>query len=541
MDSNGSAISNQAFQEALQRARQLAAKISRESNPNPTSSSTSSSSSDNNNTSFSGKRSLDDDYCNEPKRPASFNDPIGAQLAAIKNSTNKPNKNQKYFDGIVMNGEKTLDMMIPGNKVGYVIGKGGEMIRNLQERANVRMTVFQETNEPTEVDKQLRIVGLPDKVDYAQHLVNDLLTEKEIETVRLKTSNPFSKNPTNDYGSQRYSNVEVPVPPQYIGLVIGKGGETIRRIQQECGCKVQFDTTKVDPNGNKICQINGNPDPVKKAVDMVNEIVENAMQGRGPSKHRDGDEVRFTIPAHRTGAVIGRGGDTIKQLKQQSGCDIELEKVSRNVSPEEKVFIIRGPPDKIEYAQALIMDKVNGTSNATPSSYSDSPSNQWPQYWQQSEQQQQQQTQNEDKGQEANYAAWAAYYAQCYAQSQQTTPQAPAATATSNYSMPTNGSAADQAAAAAAGQQPGDPSQSGNQEAIYRQWAEYYRAYGMVKEAEQMEQMLAQYKAQGPKPPSDDHQGADGGDKSSGNANPVAYPGYNYGNYPPNPQQQHNS
>ncbi|CAG2178762.1 unnamed protein product [Oppiella nova] len=30
MDSNGSAISNQAFQEALQRARQLAAKISRE-------------------------------------------------------------------------------------------------------------------------------------------------------------------------------------------------------------------------------------------------------------------------------------------------------------------------------------------------------------------------------------------------------------------------------------------------------------------------------------------------------------------------------
>ena len=39
---------------------------------------------------------------------------------------------QVYLEGIIHNGEKTLDMMLPGNKVGYVIGKGGEMIRNLQ-------------------------------------------------------------------------------------------------------------------------------------------------------------------------------------------------------------------------------------------------------------------------------------------------------------------------------------------------------------------------------------------------------------------------
>jgi len=40
--------------------------------------------------------------------------------------------NQVYLDGIVVNNEKTLDMMIPGTKVGYIIGKGGDMIRNLQ-------------------------------------------------------------------------------------------------------------------------------------------------------------------------------------------------------------------------------------------------------------------------------------------------------------------------------------------------------------------------------------------------------------------------
>jgi far upstream element-binding protein len=186
----------------------------------------------------------------------------------------KPLKNQKYLNGIVINGEKTLDIMIPGNKVGYVIGKGGEMIRNLQERAGVKMTVFQESSEATEEDKQLRIIGIPDKVDYARQLVNDLLTEKEIETVRLKSNS--SKSLTNEYGTSRVNNIEVPVPPQYIGLVIGKGGESIRRIQQETGCKVQFDTTKSDPQGNKICQIGGHPDAVSRAVDMVKEIVDNA-------------------------------------------------------------------------------------------------------------------------------------------------------------------------------------------------------------------------------------------------------------------------
>lgn len=44
----------------------------------------------------------------------------------------KPMKDQLYLTGTIFNGEKILDLLIPGNKVGFVIGKGGEMIRNLQ-------------------------------------------------------------------------------------------------------------------------------------------------------------------------------------------------------------------------------------------------------------------------------------------------------------------------------------------------------------------------------------------------------------------------
>ncbi len=56
-------------------------------------------------------------------------------------------------------GATMVEIMIPGNKVGLVIGKGGETIRQLQERAGVKMVMIQDSNQPTSMDKPLRISG----------------------------------------------------------------------------------------------------------------------------------------------------------------------------------------------------------------------------------------------------------------------------------------------------------------------------------------------------------------------------------------------
>lgn len=140
------------------------------------------------------------------------------------------------------------------------------------------MVIFQESSEAGERDKQLRISGIPDKVDHAKQMVNDLLVEKELEQANRSKTNFIS--PLNDYGSTRITYHEYPVSPQLIGLVIGKGGETIRKIQADSGCKVQFDTSKVDTHGNKICQFTGTPDCVNRALDMVKEIIETVTGGQ---------------------------------------------------------------------------------------------------------------------------------------------------------------------------------------------------------------------------------------------------------------------
>jgi len=74
-------------------------------------------------------------------------------------------KGQGLPDSTTM-GESAVmeEMLIPGNKFGLVIGKGGETIKNLQEQAGVKMVMIQDSNVPSHHDKPLRITGDPSRV-----------------------------------------------------------------------------------------------------------------------------------------------------------------------------------------------------------------------------------------------------------------------------------------------------------------------------------------------------------------------------------------
>ena len=59
---------------------------------------------------------------------------------------------------------EVMEMLIPGNKCGVVIGKGGETIKRLNEEYGVKMILIQDADTPLQADKPLRITGEPDRV-----------------------------------------------------------------------------------------------------------------------------------------------------------------------------------------------------------------------------------------------------------------------------------------------------------------------------------------------------------------------------------------
>ncbi|XP_030761086.1 far upstream element-binding protein 3 [Sitophilus oryzae] len=314
-------------------------------------------------------------------------------------------------------GRNSLEIMIPGPKVGLIIGKGGETIKQLQEKSGAKMVVIQD-GPAQELEKPLVISGDPQKIEYAKQLVYDLIAEKEMKSFnnrggggggRGRNDNRAGGDGYSDYGGGGGGDFEVLVPKAAVGVVIGKGGDMIKKIQAETGCRVQFQQARDEGPGDRRCSLNGNPKQVDHARQRIEELIDSVMQrdgghdgpmggghaggrggrgggrgGRGGGRgggHFGGDrnggggdyggaggwndrggpgpqqEVSFTVPANKCGVIIGRGGETIKQINQQSGAFCELDRRS-SANQNEKTFTIKGDPDCIEAAKRIISDKI---------------------------------------------------------------------------------------------------------------------------------------------------------------------------------------
>ncbi|XP_078685203.1 far upstream element-binding protein 1-like isoform X39 [Branchiostoma floridae x Branchiostoma belcheri] len=386
-------------------------------------------------------------------------------------------------------GSIVTEMMIPGNKVGLVIGKGGETIRSLQERAGVKMVMIQDGPYMNAPEKPLRITGDPQKTQRAKDLVMDLITDKELEGEFFGGPQGMRRGgrdfDTNDYGSARGGGgggMDIPVPRFAVGIVIGKGGEMIKKIQNETGVRVQF---KPDDgqNPNRVCQLMGAPDRCQAAAHTIQNLVEDAQQrdqagggpgmgrgrgrgdwGRGPGGPGPMRTDEFPVPNNKCGLVIGKGGESIRTINQQSGAHVELMRnPPPHCEPGMKMFSIRGSPQQIDHAKQLIHEKISeqfgfgdrpfhprkhggppgppgGPGGPGGFNQGPPPPNQppppgggpppyAPQGWGNAYQQQWQQGQggpnDPNKAAQDNAAAWQAYYAQYYNWQQQAQPPAP--------------------------------------------------------------------------------------------------------------------
>jgi len=179
-------------------------------------------------------------------------------------------------------------MMIPGNKVGLVIGKGGETIKMLQEQTGAKMIIIQESNQQAD-QKPLRISGPPDSVERAKAEVFKILNQNDKNGGMGGGRGGFG-GPGRGMGrgggagwpsSGPGDKVEcVMVASNKVGLVIGKGGETIKSINQASGAHVEIDRNAPPDATEKNFLIKGSPEAVERAKSMVLEKI-GAIEGSG--------------------------------------------------------------------------------------------------------------------------------------------------------------------------------------------------------------------------------------------------------------------
>lgn len=176
-----------------------------------------------------------------------------------------------------------------------------------------------------------------------------------------------------------------------VGLLIGKGGENLKKIERMSGVsKVQFANGKtktrplyciiqshlclIDPVGNeRTVTLTGQPDQTAIARDMIQQMVADAQanerpggaggmaggMGGGYGAHgaAGGNTVTMRVPVSKVGLVIGRGGETIRDFEERSKAKI-LIAADTGDNSSERVINIMGDDAATQMAKSMIEDVV---------------------------------------------------------------------------------------------------------------------------------------------------------------------------------------
>lgn len=136
----------------------------------------------------------------------------------------------------------------PLSVAGRIIGSRGSQISDVRQQSGARVSV-----EKLEDCCKVQISGTSAQVERARGMVRGLAEE-------------------GDRGLRRGDAEDLmEVPQSMVGRVIGKGGDTIQRLQRDSGARIDVNAKAGDP-----CpvRISGNRDAVARARYLINEVLD---------------------------------------------------------------------------------------------------------------------------------------------------------------------------------------------------------------------------------------------------------------------------
>ncbi|KAK6726615.1 hypothetical protein RB195_004751 [Necator americanus] len=247
----------------------------------------------------------------------------------------------------------TIRLLVHQSHAGALIGRQGGKIKELRDRTNARIKVFQQCC-PQSTDRICMLSGDDRNViDAVEHIVEEL---KQIPI----------KGPVNPYTSFNYDPA---MAPDYGGFspaypTSGRGGPPISPFSGGPRRSLGAPLPPMRGGGGL-----GGPD--MRYDRGIGRDYDSGPYGGpmgGPPQYGGGgglyggypgqnsiQTTQVTIPSDLGGTIIGRGGDRINRIRDESGAQIQLEPSS---GQEERVITITGTQTQIHAAQYLLQQCV---------------------------------------------------------------------------------------------------------------------------------------------------------------------------------------
>ncbi|RDW75630.1 hypothetical protein BP5796_06451 [Coleophoma crateriformis] len=290
---------------------------------------------------------------------------------------------------------------IESNLVGLIIGRQGENLRRVEGETGCRVQFITGPDE-TGPYRQCKITGTRAQRTAAKAEIKRIIDDSGMagsaravldraSRDAVPVARGVSHQPTLRDGED---SMQIMVPDRTVGLIIGRGGETIRDLQERSGCHVNIVGESKSVNGLRPVNLIGSREAATRAKDLIMEIVESDSKSQGgkdrPPVQREagrdagfgtsagggGDKITDSIyvPSEAVGMIIGKGGETIKEMQSTTGCKINVSPSSGPGEVEREIGLV-GSREAIAAAKRAIEDKVEAVQAKNGGGRSRAPQN----------------------------------------------------------------------------------------------------------------------------------------------------------------------
>lgn len=270
----------------------------------------------------------------------------------------------------------SMRCLIVTQDASVIIGRAGTHVNEIRDKSSARVTVSESI--PGNPERILNVSGALDAVAKAFGLI-----------VRRINDEPFD---VASVPGSRAVTIKFIIPNSRMGSVIGKGGSKIKEIQEASGARLNASEAMLPGSTERVLSVSGVADAIHIAVYYIGTILleyqernpgstsgsyRQAGARGGPSAPAPGPNYaappvaapgaqtqQIFIPNSLVGAIIGKGGVKINEIRAQSQCQIRVTEpgtvasTGSTVNPDERLVTITGQPGAINLAVQMLYSRL---------------------------------------------------------------------------------------------------------------------------------------------------------------------------------------
>jgi len=264
-------------------------------------------------------------------------------------------------------GNGTPTLLIPSEKAGQVIGKGGDNLKRARESFGVRLSLEREPMTDPATGAQERLLTMQGEMSQMARALRFVLGtgggpgKLAAETALALTSGaaPAASQVRKASSDPDEVQLQFLIPDMFAGAILGKAGAQVKQTASTAGCKVSMTTRNQCAERRAV--IIGAYNQAMVAQGMLFDQLMEASRVAGQEIAEI--TVTYLVRKEAAGAVIGKQGATLKQIRESSGAKIQLAKEEVEA---QRPCTLTGTLQSVMHAEKNIFDLVRQVPVAQP-------------------------------------------------------------------------------------------------------------------------------------------------------------------------------